>query len=66
VITRSEGNYNLFNDFNFISINFQEIEQNGLADRKDSDKPLVAAFTIDGKFPMNKEFRCLFDCEFLP
>ena len=34
----------------------QEIEQNGLADRKDSDKPLVAAITQDGKFPMNKEF----------
>nr|QOJ52477.1 protein disulfide isomerase [Meloidogyne incognita] len=35
---------------------FAEIEQNGLADRKESDKPLVAAFTDDGKFPMNKEF----------
>uniref|UniRef100_A0A1I8B5H5 protein disulfide-isomerase n=1 Tax=Meloidogyne hapla TaxID=6305 RepID=A0A1I8B5H5_MELHA len=33
-----------------------EIEQNGLADRKESDKPLVAAFTDDGKFPLNKEF----------
>uniref|UniRef100_A0A915DI42 Protein disulfide-isomerase n=1 Tax=Ditylenchus dipsaci TaxID=166011 RepID=A0A915DI42_9BILA len=34
----------------------QEIEQNGLGDRKDSDKPLVAALTPAGKFPMNKEF----------
>ena len=34
----------------------QEIEQNGLADRKESDKPIVAALTKDGKFPMNKEF----------
>ena len=39
-------------------VNFlQEIEQNGLGDRKESDKPLVAAMTADGKFPMNKEFR---------
>ncbi|VDM44009.1 unnamed protein product [Toxocara canis] len=35
----------------------QEIEEFGLGDRKDSDKPLVAARTKDGKFPMNKEFR---------
>ncbi|KAL3080297.1 hypothetical protein niasHS_012402 [Heterodera schachtii] len=34
----------------------QEVEQNGLADRKESDKPLVAAITVDGKYPMNKEF----------
>uniref|UniRef100_A0A915C788 Protein disulfide-isomerase n=3 Tax=Parascaris univalens TaxID=6257 RepID=A0A915C788_PARUN len=34
----------------------QEIEEFGLGDRKDSDKPLVAARTKDGKFPMNKEF----------
>jgi protein disulfide isomerase family A protein 3 len=34
----------------------QEIEQFGLADRKDSDKPLVAAHTNEGKFPLNKEF----------
>ncbi|KAF7638195.1 Protein disulfide-isomerase [Meloidogyne graminicola] len=33
-----------------------EIEQNGLADRKESDRPLVAAITNDGKFPMNMEF----------
>ncbi len=35
----------------------QEVEQSGLADRKDSDKPIVAMITKDGKFPMNKEFR---------
>lgn len=34
----------------------QEIEEYGLGDRKDSDKPLVRAITQDGKFPMNKEF----------
>jgi protein disulfide isomerase family A protein 3 len=34
----------------------QEVEQNGLSDRKDSDKPIVAAQTKDGKFPMDKEF----------
>lgn len=34
----------------------QEIEEFGLGDRKESDKPLVAAQTKDGKFPMNKEF----------
>jgi protein disulfide-isomerase A3 len=34
----------------------KEVEQNGLSDRKESDKPLVAAMTNDGKFPMNKEF----------
>uniref|UniRef100_A0A7E4V5V0 Protein disulfide-isomerase n=1 Tax=Panagrellus redivivus TaxID=6233 RepID=A0A7E4V5V0_PANRE len=33
-----------------------EIEQFGLSDRKDSDKPLVGAFTADGKFALNKEF----------
>jgi protein disulfide isomerase family A protein 3 len=33
-----------------------EIEQFGLSDRKESDKPLVACFSKDGKFPMNKEF----------
>lgn len=35
----------------------QEIDQNGLADRKDSDKPIVCALSEDGKYPMNKEFR---------
>ena len=35
----------------------QEIDQNGLADRKDSDKPIVCALNEDGKYPMNKEFR---------
>uniref|UniRef100_A0A914ICL6 protein disulfide-isomerase n=1 Tax=Globodera rostochiensis TaxID=31243 RepID=A0A914ICL6_GLORO len=34
----------------------QEVEQHGLADRKESDKPLVAALTPEGKYPMNKEF----------
>uniref|UniRef100_A0A1I7Z114 Protein disulfide-isomerase n=1 Tax=Steinernema glaseri TaxID=37863 RepID=A0A1I7Z114_9BILA len=34
----------------------QEIEQFGLADRKDSDKPIVAALTKDGKFPMDAAF----------
>lgn len=34
-----------------------EIEQFGLSERKDSDKPIVAAQTKDGKFPMNMEFR---------
>lgn len=34
----------------------QEIEQYGLSERKDSDKPIVAAMTKDGKFPLNKEF----------
>ena len=33
-----------------------EVEQNGLGERKDSDKPIVAAITNDGKFPMNQEF----------
>ncbi|VDM68878.1 unnamed protein product [Strongylus vulgaris] len=33
-----------------------EVDQNGLADRKDSDKPIVAAITDEGKFPMNNEF----------
>lgn len=34
-----------------------EIEQFGLADRKESDKPLIAAFGKDGgKYPLNKEF----------
>ncbi|VDD91578.1 unnamed protein product [Enterobius vermicularis] len=35
----------------------QEVEEYGLGDRKESDKPLVAAQTKEGKFPMNKEFR---------
>lgn len=34
-----------------------EIEQNGLGERKDSDKPIVAMITNDGKFPMDQEFR---------
>lgn len=34
----------------------QEIEQFGLSDRKDSDKPLVAAHSDDGRFPLHKEF----------
>ncbi|CAJ0578176.1 unnamed protein product, partial [Mesorhabditis spiculigera] len=33
-----------------------EIDEHGLGDRKDSDKPLVAAQTLDGKFPMDKPF----------
>lgn len=33
-----------------------EIDQNGLAMRKDSDKPIVAAITNEGKFPMDDEF----------
>ncbi|XGW21347.1 hypothetical protein V3C99_004363 [Haemonchus contortus] len=33
-----------------------EVDQNGLAERKDSDKPIVAAITNDGKFPMDDEF----------
>ncbi|KHJ94193.1 protein disulfide-isomerase domain protein [Oesophagostomum dentatum] len=33
-----------------------EVDQNGLAERKDSDKPIVAAITDEGKFPMNNEF----------
>uniref|UniRef100_A0AC34PWC8 Protein disulfide-isomerase n=1 Tax=Panagrolaimus sp. JU765 TaxID=591449 RepID=A0AC34PWC8_9BILA len=34
-----------------------EIDQFGLGDRKESDKPLVAAFGKDGgKYPLNKEF----------
>jgi protein disulfide isomerase family A protein 3 len=33
-----------------------EIEQNGLGERKDSDKPIVAMITNDGKFPMDQEF----------
>jgi len=34
----------------------QEIEKFGLADRKDSDKPLVTMLTKDGRFGMDKEF----------
>lgn len=33
-----------------------EVDQNGLAERKDSDKPIVAAITNEGKFPMDNEF----------
>ncbi|VDM52112.1 unnamed protein product [Angiostrongylus costaricensis] len=33
-----------------------EVDQNGLAMRKDSDKPIVAALTDEGKFPMDDEF----------
>lgn len=33
-----------------------EVDQNGLAQRKDSDKPIVAAVTDEGKFPMDDEF----------
>lgn len=33
-----------------------EVDQNGLAMRKDSDKPIVAAVTDEGKFPMDDEF----------
>ncbi|KAK6731806.1 hypothetical protein RB195_007954 [Necator americanus] len=33
-----------------------EVDQNGLSERKDSDKPIVAAITNEGKFPMNNEF----------
>ncbi|WKX89358.1 hypothetical protein Q1695_008756 [Nippostrongylus brasiliensis] len=33
-----------------------EVDQNGLAMRKDSDKPIVAAITNEGKFPMDDEF----------
>ncbi|CAJ0927683.1 unnamed protein product, partial [Mesorhabditis belari] len=33
-----------------------EIDEHGLADRKESDKPLVAAQTSEGKFPMDKPF----------
>lgn len=33
-----------------------EIEKFGLADRKDSDKPLVLATTKDGRFGLDKEF----------
>jgi len=34
----------------------QDVERYGLADRKDSDKPLVTMTTKDGRFGMNKEF----------
>ncbi|CAD6184210.1 unnamed protein product [Caenorhabditis auriculariae] len=34
----------------------QEIEQNGLGERKDSDKPIVAILTNEGKFPLDDEF----------
>ncbi|CAI4225233.1 unnamed protein product [Auanema sp. JU1783] len=34
----------------------QEIETQGLGERKDSDKPIVAMITNDGKFPMDTEF----------
>lgn len=40
-----------------IYIIFKEIEQVGLIDRKSSDKPLVAAFDLDKKYSMDKEFR---------
>ncbi|PAV66762.1 hypothetical protein WR25_10495 [Diploscapter pachys] len=33
-----------------------EIEQNGLGERKDSDKPIVVILTDEGKFPMDNEF----------
>ncbi|CAP30096.1 Protein CBR-PDI-3 [Caenorhabditis briggsae] len=33
-----------------------EIETNGLGERKDSDKPIVAVLTNEGKFPMDQEF----------
>jgi hypothetical protein len=35
----------------------QEIDEYGLGDQKDSDKPLVAAHTTTGKYPMHQEFR---------
>ncbi|CAL2030435.1 unnamed protein product [Caenorhabditis brenneri] len=33
-----------------------EIETNGLGERKDSDKPIVAILTNEGKYPMDQEF----------
>lgn len=36
-----------------------EIETNGLGERKDSDKPIVAILTNEGKYPMDQEFRCV-------
>lgn len=52
VTTSSAKNYE-----NFLEKNLKEVEEYGLGDRKESDKPLVAAQTKEGKFPMNKEFR---------
>ncbi|CEF66381.1 Protein disulfide-isomerase A3 [Strongyloides ratti] len=34
----------------------EEIESVGLGERKESDKPIVAALTSEGKFPMQTEF----------
>lgn len=35
----------------------KEIEEHGLEDKKDSKEPLVAAQTINGKYPMTSKFR---------
>lgn len=34
-----------------------EIEQAGLGDRKDSDKPIAVLYTEAGKYPMDQAFR---------
>lgn len=49
---RRKANFAVSNKEEFSS----EIEEYGLGDRKDSDKPLVAAQTNEGKFPMDKFF----------
>lgn len=43
-----------------------EIEQNGLGERKDSDKPIVVILTDEGKFPMDNEFRYVSVWRFVP